>query len=95
LGVHHKDTSDKISDTVFFKHQYIINPTVSPESHVVAAAQQLTIVLQGNIPAANETAEALQKVSKLFTKIAMAKMRRQMPRLNATKFRQPRKQLTF
>ena len=63
----------RISDTVFFKHQYITNPTVSPESHVVVAAQQLTIVLQGNIPTGNKTAEALQKVSKLFTKIAMAK----------------------
>jgi hypothetical protein len=40
---------------------------------MVAAAQQLTIALQGNIPSGNETAEALQKVSKLFTKIAMAK----------------------
>jgi hypothetical protein len=40
----------QISDMVFFKHQYITNPTVSPESHVVAAAQQLTIALQGNIP---------------------------------------------
>jgi hypothetical protein len=45
---------------------------VSPESQVVAAAQQLMIALQGNIPAGNELAEALQKVSKLFTKIAMA-----------------------
>jgi hypothetical protein len=53
---------------VFFKHQYITNPTVSPESDVVAAAQQLTIALQGNIPSGNKTAEALQKVSKLFTK---------------------------
>ncbi len=58
---------------VFFKHQYITNPTVSLESHMVAAAQQLTIALQGNIPTGNGTAEALQKVSELFTKIAMAK----------------------
>jgi hypothetical protein len=50
-----------------------MNPTVSPESHMVAAAQQLTIVLQGNIPTGTKTVEALQKVSKLFTKIAMAK----------------------
>ena len=68
-----KPRATRISDTVHFKHQYITNPTVSPESHVVAAAQQLTTALQGNIPAGNETAEALQKVSDLFTKIAMAK----------------------
>jgi hypothetical protein len=65
--------STQISDTVFFKHQYIKNPTISPESNVVAAAQQLTIALQGNIPTRNETTEALQKVEKLFTKITMAK----------------------
>ncbi len=50
-----------ISDTGFFNHQYITSLTLSPKSHVVAAAQQLTIVLQGNIPTVNETAEALQK----------------------------------
>jgi hypothetical protein len=54
------------------KHQYITYPTISPEYHVVAAVQQLAIALQGNIPTVNKTAEALQKVSKLFTKIAQA-----------------------
>jgi hypothetical protein len=57
----------------FFKHQYITNPTVLPKSLVVAAAQQLTSTLKGNIPAGNETAEALKKVSELFTKVAEAK----------------------
>ncbi len=46
---------------------------VSPESLVVAAAQQLTSTLKGNILTGNETAEALKKVGKLFTKIAEAK----------------------
>jgi hypothetical protein len=68
-----KTRATRISNTVFFKHQYITNPTVLPESHVVAAAQQLATALKGNIPAGNETAEALMKVSKLFTKIAAAK----------------------
>ncbi len=40
---------------------------------MVAAAQQLATVLNGNIPAGNKTAEALKNVSKLFTKIATAK----------------------
>ncbi len=43
---------------------------VSPESHVIAAAQQLATALKG---AGNATAEALKKVSKFFTKIAAAK----------------------
>ncbi len=63
----------RISGTVVFKHQYTTSPTISPESHVVAAAQQLVTALKGNIPAGNETAEALTKVSKLFTKNALAK----------------------
>ncbi len=46
---------------------------MSPESHVLAAAQQLATALKSNIPAGNETAEALKKVSKLFTKIAAIK----------------------
>jgi hypothetical protein len=70
-----KTQATRISDTVFFKHQYITNPTVSPESHIVPAAQQLATALKGNILAGNETAEALKKVSKLFTKIAAAKKR--------------------
>ncbi len=68
-----KTRATRISNTVYFKHQYITNLTVSPESHVVAAAQQLATALQGNILAGNKTAEALKKVSNLFTKIAAAK----------------------
>jgi hypothetical protein len=49
----------RIRDTIVFKHQYITSPTISPEAHVVAAVQQLVTALQGNIPAGNETAEAL------------------------------------
>jgi hypothetical protein len=63
----------RVSDTVVFKHQYITSPMISPESHVVAAAQQLVTALQGNIPAGNKTAKALTKVSEIFTKIALAK----------------------
>ncbi len=40
-----KTRATRISDTIVFKHQYITNPTISPESHVVAAAQQLVTAL--------------------------------------------------
>jgi hypothetical protein len=69
-----KTRATRVSDTVFFKHQYITNPSVSSESLVVAAAQQLMTTLKENIPAGNETEEALMKVSKLFTKTAEAKV---------------------
>ena len=68
-----KTRATRIRVTVYFKHQYITNPTVSPESHVVAAAKQLAMTLQGNIPVGNETAEALKKVNNLFTKFVAAK----------------------
>ncbi len=84
-----KTQATRISDTVFFKHQYITNPTVSPESHVIAAAQQLATALKGNILAGNKMAEALKKVSKLFTKIVAtkneaAKAKEQHNRVRAT-----------
>ncbi len=93
-----KTWATKVSDTVFFKHQYITNPTVSPESLVVVAAQQLGTALKGNIPAGNKMAEALKKVSKLFTKLAAAKKRQQRPRNNtrdSEQHQQHNRQLTF
>ncbi len=48
-----KTRATRISNTVFFKHQYITNPTISPESHVAVAAQQLATALKGNILAGN------------------------------------------
>jgi hypothetical protein len=68
-----KTRTMQVSNTVNFKHKYITNPTVSPESLVIAAAQQLTAALKGNIPGGNETMERLTKVSNLFTRIAVAK----------------------
>ena len=49
----------RISNTVHFKDQYITNPTISPESHTVTAAQQLAKALKGNTLAGNKTSEAL------------------------------------
>ena len=69
----HQDKSNKDQRHCFFKHQYITNPAISPESHLVAAAQQLATSLKGNIPAGNKTEEAFTKVNKLFTKTAVAK----------------------
>jgi hypothetical protein len=67
-----KTRATRISDTVFFKHQDITNPKVSPETMVIQPTQRLTSTLQGTISQDSEMAEALNKVSKLFTKIAAA-----------------------
>jgi len=43
---------------------------MSPESHVVEAAQRLTTALKGNIPADSDTAVGLTKLGELFNQIA-------------------------
>ncbi len=71
--LYHKNTSDEDKQTVFFKHQYTTNPKVSSKTMVIQAVQQWTSALQGNVVPETEAAEALPRVSKLFTKIALAK----------------------
>ena len=63
----------RVSDQVYFRHKYITMPTMSPESHVVEAAQRLTTALKGNIPADSDTAVGLTKLGELFNQIATAK----------------------
>ncbi len=56
------------SDLVFFKHQYITNPQLMPETLVLKAASELTSALKGMVLREAETADALARVSKLFHK---------------------------
>jgi hypothetical protein len=67
-----KTRTTRVSDTVFFKHQYITNPHVTPETLVLKAAGELTSALKGTTTRDTELADALTKVSELFTKIAAA-----------------------
>jgi hypothetical protein len=69
-----KTRAPRFSDTVFFKHQYITNPQVTPKTLVIKVALDLTSALKGTVSRNGEMAEALQKFSKLFTKIAAAKL---------------------
>jgi hypothetical protein len=68
-----KTRATRISDTVFFKHQYITNPQVTPKTLIIKATLDLTSALKRTISHNCKMAEALQKFSKLFTKIATAK----------------------
>ncbi len=63
----------RVSNTVFFKHQYITNPQVTPKTLVIKAALELTSALKGSVSCNGKTAEALKKFSKLFMKIVIAK----------------------
>jgi hypothetical protein len=52
---------------VFFKHQYITNPQVTPKTLVIKAALELTSELKGLVSRNGETVDTLKKFSKLFT----------------------------
>ncbi len=64
----------RVSDTQFFKHQYITNSQVTPKTLVIKAALEVTSALKGSVSCDGEMAEALKKLSELFTKIATAKV---------------------
>jgi hypothetical protein len=68
-----KTLATRISDLVFFKHQYITNPQLTPETLVLKTVSELTSALKGMVLREAETADALAHVSKLFHKIAEAK----------------------
>ena len=71
-----KTRATRVSDSIFFKHQYITNPQVTPETLILKAAAELTSALKGTVSRETETAEALAKVSELFLKIAESKAAR-------------------
>jgi len=71
-----KTRATRVNDSVFFKHQYITNPQITPETLVMKAAAELTSALKGTVSQDVETADALAKVSELFQKIAAAKAER-------------------
>jgi hypothetical protein len=68
-----KTRATRVSDTVFFKHQFIMNPQVTPKTLVIKVALDLIRALEETVSRDGKTAEALEKFSKLFTKIAMEK----------------------
>ncbi len=69
-----KTRAARISYSVFFKHQYITNPQLTPETLVLKAASELTNALKGMVSRETETVDALAQVSELFHKIAEAKV---------------------
>jgi hypothetical protein len=67
-----KTRAMRISDTVFFKQQYITNPQVTPKTLVIKAASDLTSALKEPVSRNGEMAEVVDKFSGLFTKITAA-----------------------
>ncbi len=67
-----KKRATRVSSAVFFKHQYITIPHLTPETLVMKAALELTSALKGMVSRNAKTADALAKVCNLFHKIAQS-----------------------
>ena len=69
--VYSKQTRTKrIVDTLFFKHNYITSPIVTPEDTVVEASQRLTEAVTANYKgAASEQMLSLKQLEKVFNQI--------------------------
>jgi hypothetical protein len=82
-----KTRSERISDTVHFKHKYITQPTLTPEDTIVTALNDLTNALKQkrNNKGINEY-EALQRIDKILNNIPATEQ--QVPPLRS-------KQVTF
>ena len=65
-----KTKSETISDTVFFKHKYITQPTLTPVNTVVKAIDDLTCALKGTRNTQGmQQIERLKMIDKLLNKI--------------------------
>jgi hypothetical protein len=64
-----------VSDTVHFKHKYIMQPTLTPEDMIVKALNDLTQALkERKNKKGTEQIEALQKIDELLNKVPMKTM---------------------
>jgi len=65
-----KTRSERISNTVFFKHKYITQPPVSPADTIVKALDDLMHTLKGRRNVKGEAQmDALEKINKLLNNI--------------------------
>ncbi|KAL7523225.1 hypothetical protein ACHAWF_000430, partial [Thalassiosira exigua] len=60
IGYVKKTRAERVSDTVFIKHAHLIQPILTKEDTVVAAAAQLNNTLRGTVPKDSQHFESLQ-----------------------------------
>jgi hypothetical protein len=65
-----KTKSERVSDTVHFKHKYITQPTLTPEDTIAKALNNVTCALKDwRNKKGTEEIEALQKIGELLNNI--------------------------
>ena len=57
----------RISGTVFFKHKYLTNPTVSPEDAIIAATNNLSTTLAQNHAAQHKNQQSFDELKRMAT----------------------------
>lgn len=66
-----KTRSERISDTVFFQHRHITQPTVTPADQVIKAVGNLSLALRKQInKQGKEEMAALKKMSNILNNVA-------------------------
>ena len=65
--------AERISDTVWFRHKYITNPSLTTADYIVNAANDLAQALDKNQPQALKPSskEALSQLAKIFNEVAV------------------------
>ena len=72
-----KTKSERISDTVFFQHKHLTQPTVFKEDAVIAAAKRLHSTILGQVNPANEHYDRLKNLSDMFNSSQMKRQQKQ------------------
>ena len=67
-----KTKATRVSETAFFKHKYITNPTVTPEDAIISAANRMSQALRQYKPnnMCEDDVQALSRLEHIFTKAA-------------------------
>jgi hypothetical protein len=58
--------SERICETVFFKHKYLTMPTIAPAEAILKAADNLVDTICNRIPKNSATADAVEKLMEVF-----------------------------
>ena len=64
--------SERVGDTIFYKHKYLTMPTKTEAGAIEEAAKDLKTALDGGIPQTNIDKEAIEKLMEIFKKNAEA-----------------------
>jgi len=77
-----KTKSERISETVFFKHKYITQPTLTSEDIIIKALQDPKHAIKGthNVKG-NANMEGLKKMKEIFDEIPVAKVKEKVKKV--------------